>query len=284
MHTPLALALLALLPATGLATLPEGWVGVRTCAGCHDETVTAFAAGTHGRAMSQRGQPLPEHACESCHGPGGEHASDPAQANIRAGKGASHAEASLGCLTCHAAQHGGLLAQSPGHRRTGVTCLDCHVSGHSPAPAEPLLARTRAETCTPCHRSQAAQFNLPFAHREGRVPFECMSCHSVHGGTTTGGRIEELGRAACVTCHTEKIGPFVFSHPPREVAGCQACHRPHGSPNPKLLKRINVTNLCLECHTTTPSSHNLASPSYRQCQTCHTAVHGSQRDPRLFLE
>ena len=276
--------LIALLPATAAAALPDGWVGVETCAGCHDTVVAIFAAGVHGRAMARRGQALPEQTCESCHGPGAEHAANPAATNIRARKGDSHAEASMGCLACHAAQHGGVLAQSPGHRRAAVACLDCHTAGHGEPAAEPLLARSRADACAPCHRHQAAQFNLPFAHRQGRTPFECMSCHSVHGGTSVDGRIEEPGRAACVTCHTEKIGPFVFSHPPREVAGCLACHRPHGSANPKLLSRINVTNLCLECHITTPTSHNLASPTYRQCQTCHTAVHGSQRDPRLFLE
>lgn len=283
MPATLVLALLALLASPAAATLPEGWVGVETCAGCHDDVAASFSLGAHGRAMSRRGQPLPEHACESCHGPGAAHAAEPDATNIRSLKGGS-AEASTGCFACHPAQQGGLLLSSPGHRRSGVACLDCHVSGHVPAAAEPLLARARSDACAPCHRSQAAQFELPFAHREGRTPFECMTCHHVHGGTSARGRMEEPGRVACVTCHTEKIGPFVFSHPPREMDGCITCHRPHGSPNPKLLKRISVTSLCLECHTNTPSFHNLANPKYRQCQTCHTAVHGSQRDPRLFLE
>ncbi|MFI5165921.1 MAG: cytochrome c3 family protein [Thermoanaerobaculales bacterium] len=111
-----------------------------------------------------------------------------------------------------------------------------------------------------------------------------MNCHSVHGGTTVKGHIEEDARSRCVTCHTEKAGPFVYPHPPREVTGCLACHQPHGSPNPRLLTRPNGTQLCLECHTDTPSFHDLTKPQYRSCAACHAAVHGSQRDSKLFNE
>jgi hypothetical protein len=41
----------------------------------------------------------------------------------------------------------------------------------------------------------------------------------------------------CVKCHTDKRGPFVFEHPPVRVEGCEICHMPHGSMNPKLLRR-----------------------------------------------
>ncbi len=275
---------LLLLTVPALASLPAGWVGVARCAECHDEVVTAFAGGAHGRAMTPLGAALPAAACESCHGPGEAHADDPNRENIRTFEGSTKAQASTGCLSCHAAQHAGLLLDTPGHRRAAVVCLDCHVSGHRPAAGEPLLVRSRRDVCLPCHRTQATQFELPYAHRDGRQRFECMACHSVHGHTSPAGRVDNPLEASCVNCHTEKRGPFVFPHPPREISGCTACHRPHGSPNPKLLTRASVTNLCLECHTGTPAFHNLASPKYRQCQSCHTAVHGSQRDPRLFQE
>jgi predicted CXXCH cytochrome family protein len=69
-----------------------------------------------------------------------------------------------------------------------------------------------------------------------------------------------------------------------EVDGCVTCHRPHGSPYPKLLTRADVSQICLECHADTPSFHDLSQPKYRNCQTCHAAIHGSQRDRALFKE
>jgi len=33
-----------------------------------------------------------------------------------------------------------------------------------------------------------------------------------------------------------------------------------------------------------PSFHDVSRPRYQSCQNCHAAVHGSNRDPRLFEE
>ncbi len=280
--TLLALLLVAL--AVPLAAeLPAGWIGAETCATCHEEVATAFWAGAHGTAITKSGPAVAEAACESCHGPGESHVNEPATTNIKPLKGTA-ADASAGCASCHAAQHGGLLLETSAHVRSGVACLECHGAGHAAPAGEPLLRWTRAQVCAPCHAGQAAQFGLPYAHRNGRTPFECMACHSVHGGTTVRGRIEEAGRPACVRCHDEKAGPWVYPHAINEIDGCVACHRPHGSPNPKLLTRPEPSQLCLECHANTPSFHNLAQTKYRRCVNCHAAVHGSQRDPALFKE
>ena len=75
------------------------------------------------------------------------------------------------------------------------------------------------------------------------------------------------------------------------MGDCTSCHEPHGSSNPKQLKRATVYQVCIECHSpiggTTlgsqpPSFHNLSSPRYQNCTTCHVAVHGSNRDPQLL--
>lgn len=284
------LVFLAVVPA--FAALPEGFVGRGTCATCHEETAQAFLAGPHGRAMADRGwtinhlkftEPLVDVSCETCHGPGETHANAPSAANIKTNRASTH-DASQGCQSCHPRQHASLAFHTPAHQRAGISCLDCHASGHTAPAGEPLLRRSRADVCTPCHAGVATQFRLPSAHRDGRQPFECMSCHSVHGGTNVRGHVEEAGVQRCITCHTELAGPKVFSHLPLEYNGCVSCHRPHGSPNPKMLTRASVTQLCLECHTNTPSFHDLSQPKYRQCQQCHAAVHGSQRSPGLFQE
>jgi DmsE family decaheme c-type cytochrome len=274
------------------AALPQGWVGEDTCATCHEDVAKAFVDGPHGRRMANVAKdirPLDHKAevldrsCETCHGPGATHANDPNKTNIKTLRG-SKLDGSAGCISCHGPQATGLALRTPGHVRASIACLDCHTSGHAAPAAEPLLARDRASLCTPCHGAQVAQFALPYAHREGRKPFDCTSCHSPHGGTTAGGRIEASGGERCVTCHTEKAGPLVYPHPPQMVAGCVSCHRPHGSPNPYMLTRSSVAQLCLECHSNTTKFHDLSRPMFQNCAACHSAVHGSQRDPKLFKE
>ena len=94
----------------------------------------------------------------------------------------------------------------------------------------------------------------------------------------------------CGRCHTEKQGPFLFEHAAIRLRGCQGCDEPHGSNNPKMLIRTEMTSLCLECHSRSanvitaqpPSLHNLNSATYRNCTTCHVMIHGSNFD-RLFM-
>ena len=102
--------------------------------------------------------------------------------------------------------------------------------------------------------------------------------------------------AVCVKCHTDKTGPFVYEHGPVSVEGCTSCHIPHGTQNPKLLKRPAVFQLCVECHTNahaivgdeeggapnTPSFHNLTTARYQNCTTCHVRIHGSNAHPFFF--
>ena len=75
--------------------------------------------------------------------------------------------------------------------------------------------------------------------------------------------------------------------------GCQACHDPHGSTNPRLLSRPAAFTMCLECHNSvmgfgtragsipnpTEGFHNLADASFQNCVTCHARIHGSNADP-----
>jgi predicted CXXCH cytochrome family protein len=85
----------------------------------------------------------------------------------------------------------------------------------------------------------------------------------------------------------------VFEHPAIRLRGCQGCHEPHGSNNPKMLVRSTMAALCLECHARNPvtrsvltaqppSFHNLNSPTYQNCTTCHVMIHGSNFDGLFF--
>ena len=50
----------------------------------------------------------------------------------------------------------------------------------------------------------------------------------------------------CYSCHAEKRGPYVFSHPPVDE-NCLSCHNPHGSSHTFLLNE-KVPNVCQDCH------------------------------------
>jgi DmsE family decaheme c-type cytochrome len=92
----------------------------------------------------------------------------------------------------------------------------------------------------------------------------------------------------CFKCHVDKAGPFVFEHAPVKTEGCVTCHAPHGSSNPRLLKRSQINLLCLECHTLSGGGVSPAGPShdqsqkYQACTLCHLAIHGSNLSPVFF--
>lgn len=267
----LALGLLIAFPAPGAG------VDAATCGGCHDDVVAAFARAPHGAAMTRRSPAVFAASCVACHGEGAAHVEDPKTSNIARVPGTG------ACLTCHASSGTTPLA-APAHARGQVGCLSCHASGHAAPKAAPLLLDRSHGLCGSCHESQKAASLQPYAHRDGSRPFDCTNCHSMHGKTRPG-RLTLLGNGgACLDCHAEKAGPWVFPHAPREVDGCAACHRPHGSTNPRLLARRSVAPLCLECHSALPSSHDLTKGRYRNCIDCHRAVHGSNHDQRLFEE
>jgi DmsE family decaheme c-type cytochrome len=272
-------AALAAAPAAGQEPSQEPEVITRDiCAVCHSDEAEAFAGGAHGRAMAARDPAILDRACVTCHGPADAHVEDPMTTNIVRNPGPE------ACKSCHGDIAGRLALATPAHPRNSVACLDCHASGHQPEVEAPLLAGSSRMVCGGCHREQAAAASLPFAHRDGGEPFACTNCHSVHG-LERAGRLAILANGGvCIDCHSEKAGPFVFPHPPREVNGCVACHQPHGSTNPRLLTRRLVLNLCLECHTGVPAFHDLSQARFRTCTSCHVAVHGSNRDQRLFDE
>jgi DmsE family decaheme c-type cytochrome len=254
-----------------------GYVGAKTCATCHEDVVTSFKTSGHGLAMAAQSKDLLDKACEACHGPGAAHAKDPSKTNIQ------RVPTPQACLGCHPKAEALMALNLPAHARNNIQCLDCHAPAHTPAAAEPLLKAKPRELCGKCHATEAAQFLMPFTHRQGEKPFECTACHTVHGENRTGRlRMEQSG--VCIKCHTDKAGPFIYTHPPRNAEGCLACHSPHGSPNPKMLNRYRVSDLCLECHTSVPDYpawHNLSQPRFRNCTNCHFAVHGSNHDPLL---
>lgn len=218
------------------------FVGNAACADCHAQIVRKFPASPHAHLVLENVNAPGGVGCESCHGPGSKH--------IEAGGGAK-------------------FIINPGK--------------------EP-------EACFRCHMRTHAEFQLPVHHPvvEGRM--SCGQCHDPHGGDilkpSNGGLAMAQMNENCAQCHREQTRPFVFEHPAMRE-GCVVCHNPHGSINRMLLTQAD-NNLCLRCHAQAQGPGaagdfyigTVPHAALMQMGTCwsagcHTAVHGSDVDPRL---
>jgi DmsE family decaheme c-type cytochrome len=150
------------------------------------------------------------------------------------------------------------------------------------SPKAQLAKANEIETCGTCHLQKKAQVLSRSSHmplREGKMT--CTSCHNPHG-TVTQSLLKEPGPSeTCFTCHPEKRGPFLWTHPPVEES-CANCHDPHGSNHENMLK-VAKPRLCQQCHLVgghPGNPYGRDNPSFkftagRACVNCHAMVHGS---------
>jgi DmsE family decaheme c-type cytochrome len=265
-------------------TPPAGdYVGADTCTTCHDSEGKSLGRTEHGRAANPR-TPMASQGCESCHGPGKAHVDSGGDVTkIRVFPKLAPREVTQVCLTCHnRSDHANW--QGSVHEVRNLSCITCH-SVHSPKSETGQLKKaTQIDLCIQCHRPEVLKMQRT-AHmpvREGKMV--CTSCHNPHGSTNL--RLLKVGNyinESCISCHTEKRGPFLFEHPPGRES-CVTCHDPHGSSNERLLV-AKVPMLCQRCHigTNHPSTiydgAQVAASSVRivgrACVACHENIHGS---------
>ncbi|MDE3195527.1 MAG: DmsE family decaheme c-type cytochrome [Acidobacteriota bacterium] len=267
---------------------PE-YVGSETCQACHEDLYNEIMASPHKVA---------DHACESCHGPGADHAGSADATKIKNPLKLPAQQTDRICLACHLNQttHDGRIQSS--HMKDSVACTTCHtIHGKGPVGLVPRRQEDVNALCGSCHSSIVAQFQKPFRHKVPENAMTCVDCHNPHGSSRLAmGQSFGANEPGCLNCHGDKRGPFTVEHPPMRYEGCTACHEPHGSANPRLLIRADVRQLCLECHANLPgvtknptagavppAFHDLNSPRFRNCTVCHQKIHGSYID-RDFLK
>jgi DmsE family decaheme c-type cytochrome len=280
----LAQATPAVAPKPSAPVLASGYVGDDTCVACHDNEGKHLSATLHGKAQNARTPAAnPNQSCETCHGPGKEHSETGDIAKIRVFTTMAPRAASEVCAGCHnRATHA--MWKGSMHDARNLSCVTCH-SVHSPKGEKAQLkTATITETCVTCHRTEVSKLQR-FGHmpaREGKL--ECTSCHNPHGSTNV--RLLKVGNwvnETCVSCHTEKRGPFLWDHAPVREA-CSTCHDPHGSNNERMLV-AKLPMLCQRCHIGTrhPSTiYDGAALTARSnrligrgCVNCHAQIHGS---------
>ena len=265
------------------------YVGADTCKTCHEDIYTRHFAGTPHFSLLKDGG---KHGCEDCHGPGSAHVEGGGDiSKIVSFKALTPAESSRICLQCHSAskEHANFLRST--HAINDVGCTTCH-SPHDAKIQRSLLKEGQPQLCYGCHTTQKAEFSRPFRHRVNEGLIQCSDCHNVHGSELLRQvRTSSNQDQVCFKCHTDTRGPFVYEHLPVKSEGCIACHMPHGSTNPRLLKVSQVNMLCLQCHTLAMSdvpsqppvgpAHNQAA-KYQACTMCHAFIHGSNFSEVFF--
>ena len=262
------------------------------CADCHGAEVEGFAKNPHARWSHKEKKPDPNDACTTCHGDGTKHIEGGGDPTLIQGfHGLSGAE---NCLACHEKNNHYQSFVTGFHANSAsVNCLTCHSIHKAPPKSDHLVAKPAGELCQTCHSTISASFrSKPFAHRLDRGGMTCVTCHDPHGRKEEPVRMTREGELPCLSCHADLRGPFVFDHVTGSGGNCLSCHEPHGSNNPKMLIWARVEQLCLSCHSQTggpktpgkqpPSFHDLALPRYRNCTTCHVAVHGSNLSEPLL--
>jgi len=271
-------------------------VGSEVCQACHEDIFNAFQKSPHQAVNLDKKRGWEGKSCESCHGPGSGHAESASAEDIRNPAKLAPAATDRLCLQCHLNQpsHSGRIQSS--HAKNQVSCVSCHsVHAHGPLG---LVARKPAAInaqCSSCHTTAWAQFQKPFKHRVAEGAMSCVDCHNPHGSFRPAMTQSLAGNEpGCFRCHADKRGPFTFEHAPVRFESCNRCHEPHGSTNPRMLIRQEVRFVCLECHAnlpgtktavvgvTPPAFHDLRSPRYRNCTTCHQKIHGSHVDRNLL--
>jgi DmsE family decaheme c-type cytochrome len=270
-------------PQAAAQAPPAEYVGQDTCLGCHDDRNKGLMGTTHGKAAHPR-SPAAAQGCESCHGPGSRHVEDPSDdTRIRKFSTMASRDTSATCLSCHT-QSSHALWQGSAHDARTLSCTTCHSVHDAKSDRAQLKAPTEIETCATCHRAQVMKVkrvsHMPVT--EGKMT--CTTCHNPHGSTNVRQlRVGNWINESCMSCHSEKRGPFLFEHAAGRES-CVSCHDPHGSSNDRMLV-ARVPMICQRCHIGTrhPSTmyDGLAVQNRsnrivgRACINCHQQIHGS---------
>jgi DmsE family decaheme c-type cytochrome len=267
-------------PGFYASTEGADYVGTDTCLECHGNYCESWSESMHSMMDGDSSKSPAMQGCESCHGPGGNHWGR--GAGIGDFMQATTAEADDACLKCHKDESYVPDYKRGTHVKHGVACISCH-NPHDQTNKHNLKNNPNG-LCLDCHQTKRIDFaklsHHPLDSADPTSGMQCVDCHNPHGGEGREMLVapkEEL----CFMCHSDKQGPFIYSHAGYDPAmgrGCATCHDNHGSNSPNLLK-MSGRGLCLQCH----NDRTTHFPT-QTCWTtgCHSDHHGSNQDFYFF--
>lgn len=208
------------------------FVGMDTCAMCHEKITKSFKRSEHARIVVARSKGKEGQACETCHGPGSLHADAQGLAEKHATI-INPKKNSETCYQCHLDKRGDFSLQYHHPVPEGkMGCVDCHdphgEDGVKPGTLASIHGKN--ETCFKCHKDQAG----PFVYEHEALREGCASCHAVHGSINDKMLIQRDANL-CLKCHFQANFPFIgdYNHNtniPQGPCWSGGCHTaPHGS-------------------------------------------------------
>jgi len=226
--------------STGIVVPPPAikgaeFVGMDTCASCHEKIAKDFDRSAHAR-MVVSSDKVQGQACEACHGAGSLHADAQTKQEKKATI-VNPGKSPEACYKCHLEKKAEMSLQYHHPVPEGkMSCIDCH-DPHSPdGTVKPGAANSlfgKNEVCAKCHKDETKPFVFEHeALREG-----CTVCHNVHGSINEK-MLRERDSNLCLRCHTQATFPTMGHNTGHGTlvnddmarGPCWGCHyAPHGS-------------------------------------------------------
>ncbi len=158
-------------------------------------------------------------ACEACHGPGADHAKNPAAVRMAVDT------SSEACGKCHirGRDKSGQVNYPVGYEYGKPTTL---MANFNPIPMTDAASVFPDQKNSSRHRQQFLDWSKS-GHENWKV--ECVTCHDPHKGALTQRKVDlrASGDQLCAKCHSKQVSDAVaHSAHTSSMASCAACHMP----------------------------------------------------------
>ena len=255
--------------ASAWADLQASGAAVGVCEACHaTDNLGSAVQDTAAGYRSTKDARYHDVQCESCHGPGLNHASDPVASNRPLASIQADTNATNGCGECHSGVH------EPFVNEWKLT----NVGGLSHSIVQPGTVGNADPTCVGCHTAQGAlaQFGVTENYAEkvattalttaNALPLVCATCHDPHGSANTKQLRFSISAAniddnLCMKCHQRRADPS-------QVTTRNSVHSPEG---PTLLGLAGWFPPGMSAGDSIIGTHGTPSRNPGLCATCHVS-------------